>query len=72
MVIGLNIWLASIAIGQWLDTAGTWRMVVWLVTVPTAILLLLLLLSAVIDSNAAEPDRGRLFDHAQLTKINAR
>src|SRR5205085_4007976 len=44
VVITLNVWLAVEAIGEWLAAAGRWRALVWLVTVPTGIALLLLLL----------------------------
>jgi len=43
IVIGLNVRLAVLAIGEWLDHAGPWRTLVWLVTVPTATSILLLL-----------------------------
>ena len=38
-VVGLNGWLAVQAIGEWLDAAGRWRTLVWLVSVPAAIVL---------------------------------
>ncbi|MBZ5617712.1 MAG: Nramp family divalent metal transporter [Acidobacteriia bacterium] len=44
IIVGLNAWLTAQAIGQWLDAAGSWRMLVWLVTVPVAVMLGLLLL----------------------------
>jgi len=44
IIIGLNAWLAVQAIGEWLDAAGRWRTVVWLVAVPSAAALSLLLL----------------------------
>ena len=44
VVIGLNVWLAVVAIQEWLTAAGPWRIAVWLVTVPVAIGLLLLLI----------------------------
>ncbi|HTS31508.1 MAG TPA: Nramp family divalent metal transporter [Bryobacteraceae bacterium] len=43
VVVVLNALLAAQAIGQWLDAAGNWRPVVWLVTIPTAAGLALLL-----------------------------
>jgi manganese transport protein len=44
IVIALNALLAVQAIGQWLDAAGRWRPLVWLVTIPAAVALSLLLL----------------------------
>ncbi|PWU10311.1 MAG: iron/manganese transporter [Terriglobia bacterium] len=44
VIVCLNGWLATLAIGGWLDQAGNWRTLVWFLTVPAAILLLLLLL----------------------------
>jgi manganese transport protein len=44
IVIGLNFRLAVLAINEWLAAAGPWRTLVWLVTVPTGVGLLLLLL----------------------------
>jgi manganese transport protein len=44
VIVGLNLRLAGLAISEWLAGAGAWRTVVWLVTVPTAVVLLLLLL----------------------------
>ena len=44
VIIGLNVRLAVMAIGDWLAAAGAWRTVVWLVTVPAAVMLALLLL----------------------------
>jgi manganese transport protein len=43
VIVGLNLRLAGMAVAEWLAGAGRWRTVVWLVTVPTAVLLLLLL-----------------------------
>jgi manganese transport protein len=43
VIIVLNIRLASSQIGEWLAGAGAWRPLIWIVTVPTGILLLLLL-----------------------------
>ena len=42
-IVGLNFRLAFLAISGWLAEAGSWRTLVWVVTVPTAILLTLLL-----------------------------
>jgi manganese transport protein len=44
VVVVLNALLAAQAIGAWLDAAGKWRPLVWLVTIPTAVALSLLLL----------------------------
>jgi manganese transport protein len=44
VIVGLNFWLAFLAISGWLEQAGAWRTLVWLVTIPVAAGLLLLLL----------------------------
>jgi manganese transport protein len=44
VIVGLNLRLAWLSILDWLAAAGAWRMVVWLATIPTAAVLLLLLL----------------------------
>ena len=44
IIIGLNVRLAILAIGDWLAGAGAWRTVVWLATIPIALGLWLLLL----------------------------
>jgi manganese transport protein len=44
VIVGLNLRLAWLAIADWLAAAGAWRTVVWLATIPTAAVLLLLLL----------------------------
>jgi len=44
VIVGLNIRLAVLAIGDWLAGAGAWRNMIWLVTVPLGVLLLFLLL----------------------------
>ena len=44
VIVGLNLRLAWMAIADWLAAAGAWRTVVWLATIPTAAILLLLLL----------------------------
>jgi len=44
VIVGLNFWLAGPILKGWLESAGRWRTVVWLVTIPAALLLLLLLL----------------------------
>jgi manganese transport protein len=44
IIIGLNFRLAFQAVGQWLENAGTWRTLVWFITIPAGIGLSLLLL----------------------------
>ena len=44
VIVGLNLRLAALTIADWLASAGAWRTVVWLATIPTAAVLLLLLL----------------------------
>jgi manganese transport protein len=44
VIVGLNLRLAWMAIADWLAAAGAWHTVVWLATIPTAVILLLLLL----------------------------
>jgi manganese transport protein len=44
IIIGLNLWLAQQAISEWLEAAGRWRLLVWLLAVPAALFLLILLL----------------------------
>jgi manganese transport protein len=44
VIVGLNLRLAWMAIADWLAEASAWRTVVWLATIPTAAVLLLLLL----------------------------
>jgi manganese transport protein len=44
IVVALNAMLAIQAIGAWLDAAGRWRPLVWLITIPSAVALSLLLL----------------------------
>ncbi len=44
IIVVLNGLLAAQAIGGWLDAAGRWKPLVWVVTVPTSVCLLLLLL----------------------------
>ena len=43
VIVGLNGWLVVQEIGEWLSGAGRWRPLIWIVTVPTAIALLVLL-----------------------------
>jgi manganese transport protein len=43
VIVGLNGWLVVQQVGEWLDGAGRWRPLVWLLTVPTGIVLLFLL-----------------------------
>jgi manganese transport protein len=44
VIIGLNFWLAYLAIRGWLSTPGPWQIVIWIVTIPAAAAVLLLLL----------------------------
>jgi len=44
VIVGLNLRLAALTIADWLASAGAWRTVVWLATIPMAAVLLLLLL----------------------------
>jgi len=44
VIIGLNFWLAFLAIQGWLSTPGPWQIVIWIVTIPAAAGVLLLLL----------------------------
>jgi manganese transport protein len=60
IVVVLNVWLAISSIGEWLANAGQWRMLVWLVTVPTGCgLLLLLLWIAVVPAVNRNRKQGR-------------
>ena len=43
IIIGLNFWLAWQAIGEWVDAAGRWGLLVWIVAVPAGLFLLGLL-----------------------------
>jgi manganese transport protein len=44
VIVGLNLRLAWLTVADWLAAAGAWHTVVWLATIPTAAVLLLLLL----------------------------
>jgi manganese transport protein len=44
VIVGLNFWLAFVTLTGWLEQAGAWRTLVWIVTIPLAAMLLLLLL----------------------------
>jgi manganese transport protein len=44
IIVALNAWLAGPIISGWLESAGRWQVLVWLVTVPAALTILLLLL----------------------------
>jgi manganese transport protein len=59
VIIGLNAWLLSDAIGEWLAVAGRWRTLVWLVSVPTCIGLGLLLLWITVEPWIARRRLGR-------------
>jgi manganese transport protein len=43
-IVGLNLRLAAMAIGDWAAAAGAWRTLVWLITIPAGILLVGLML----------------------------
>jgi len=43
IIVALNLRLAGMTISDWLENAGPWKTVVWLVTIPAAIGMLLLL-----------------------------
>ncbi len=40
VIIALNFWLAWQAIGEWLDAAGRWRLLIWVIAVPAGLFLL--------------------------------
>jgi manganese transport protein len=44
VIIGLNFWLASLAVRGWLQNSGSWQVLVWIVTIPAALGVLALLL----------------------------
>ena len=44
VIVALNAWLAGPIVGGWLESAGRWRMLVWLATVLAALSIFLLLL----------------------------
>jgi manganese transport protein len=58
VIVGLNLRLAAITLSDWLSAAGAWKTVVWLVTIPFAITLLLLLLWVTVEPWASRR-RGR-------------
>jgi len=43
-IIGLNFWLAGLAVQGWLETAGPWRTLIWMVCLPAAAGVVVLLL----------------------------
>jgi manganese transport protein len=59
VIIVLNTWLLVDAIGQWLASAGAWRRLVWIVSVPTGIALGLLLLWITIEPWLTRRKLGR-------------
>jgi manganese transport protein len=59
VIIGLNVWLLTDAIGEWLAAAGRWHTLVWLVSVPTGIGLGLLLLWITVEPWIARRRLGR-------------
>src|SRR6185369_101564 len=44
IVVGLNAWLAVQSVSTWLEAAGRWRTLVWIVAIPVGVFLALLLL----------------------------
>src|SRR5207302_53570 len=44
VIVGLNLRLAWMAIGDWISSAGAWKTVVWIVVIPFSLGLLCLLL----------------------------
>jgi manganese transport protein len=59
VIVGLNAWLVVQQVGEWLDQAGRWRSLVWLVTVPTGIALLVLLAWITIEPFVTRRRLGR-------------
>jgi manganese transport protein len=53
IIVGLNLRLAAMALAEWLSAAGPWKTVVWLVTIPCAAGLLILLLWVTIEPCAS-------------------
>ena len=49
IIVGLNIRLAVLAIGDWLAQAGAWRTAIWVITIPAGLILLFLLLWVTIE-----------------------
>ena len=49
IIIALNVRLAVMAIGEWLASAGAWRTVVWMVTVPVGLGIACLLVLVTIE-----------------------
>ncbi|HXA48727.1 MAG TPA: Nramp family divalent metal transporter [Candidatus Acidoferrum sp.] len=49
VIVGLNLRLAAMTLSEWLSAAGPWKTVVWLITVPCATGLLLLLLWVTVE-----------------------
>jgi len=59
VIVGLNLRLAAMTVGDWLDTAGRWRPLVLLVTVPAMVLLVGLMLWVALEPLMARRRRGR-------------
>jgi manganese transport protein len=60
VVIGLNAILLVQVIGAWLDAAGRWRSLVWVVSVPASIALALLLLWVMLEPWITRRRLGRV------------
>jgi manganese transport protein len=58
VIVGLNMWLAGPILSGWLESAGRWRTLVWLVTVPAALLILLLLLWVTLEPFISQRTHG--------------
>ena len=59
VIVGLNLRLAALTVGDWLDTAGRWRTLILLVTVPAMVLLVGLMLWVALEPLMARRRRGR-------------
>jgi manganese transport protein len=59
VIVGLNLRLAALAIGDWLAVAGPWRTAIWLVAVPVMALLVGLMLWISLEPLMARRRRGR-------------
>ena len=59
IIIGLNAWLLVDTIGGWLASAGKWRTLVWLLTVPAGIGLAVLLLWVTLEPWISRRKLGR-------------
>jgi manganese transport protein len=66
IIIALNLRLAVQAIGGWMDSAGSWRPLIWIVAIPIAIALVLLLLWVVLEPFVARRPQRRASATATL------